>query len=130
MTDANVIALMLDRLQGVPGISTLEEAWFAKPLDDLGADTPALLPYLSGEDADEVADLRQTQLVVQTFDLWLICPRAQFKPLRDEVRRALKGWQPSERHTLMSYVNGRTENIIGPMIWWRERWQTSSHIRA
>lgn len=128
--DGDITPQLVERLRSIPGVVTIDEAWFAKPLDDLGAETPAILPYLAGDDGSEVMDLRQTQRLSQTYGIWIICPRAQFRRMRQDVRNALKSWAPSERHEPMFYSGGRLEEVTGPLTWWREQWETAAHISA
>lgn len=122
-----VIARISDQC---PIFATVDEAWFAKPIDDLGAETPAALVYLANDNpAGEVETLRPVQAVTLTYGVWILAPRDQFREARQQVRAALFGHAIGETHAPLGYAGGETADIRGEFVWWREFWATGTHLR-
>ncbi|SDL77753.1 hypothetical protein SAMN05661010_02520 [Modicisalibacter muralis] len=126
----DVIDAVIDRVRTqCPIFATVDEAWFAAPIDDLGAETPAALIYLAEDGvAGEAETLRPVQAVTLTYGLWILCPHAQFRQARSEVRAALFGHAIDEIHNPLEYRGGQTTDIRGEFIWWREFWTTDTWL--
>lgn len=131
MNDPDITPLVLERIRAeTSGFQTIDEAWFAAPIDDFGAQTPACLAYLAEDGADgEPETLRPVQAITLSYGLWIVTPRDQFRDLRQSIREALFGWQPSEHHDPLAYRGGQTTDIRGEFVWWREFWTTDTHLR-
>jgi hypothetical protein len=114
-----------------PDVQTLDEAWFAEPLEDLDSDLPAVMVYLAKEDALEPAQtLRPVQRVRYTYGVWLVSTRDQFKTQRAEISSALFGYQLSEDSDPIEYQGGSSRDIKGDLIWWLEFWSYDTHKRG
>lgn len=130
MNDPDITESVIERLRAQCDFATLDNAWFAEPIDDLGADLPACLVYLAEDVASGDAEtLRPVQPLTMVFGLWLICPRTQFRGKRHEIREALFGHGFGERFNPMEYQGGQTTDIRGEFIWWREFWNVDTHLR-
>ncbi|GAA3704333.1 hypothetical protein GCM10022421_08940 [Oceanisphaera sediminis] len=130
--DHDVIEPLLAHLaQQCPDIPTIDEAWFAAPLDRFDEQCPAVMPYLAEERIrGPVATLRPVQPVSLVYGLWIVCPRAVFRTVRQNVADALFGHQFSERHDPAAYMGGKVDDIRGNLIWWQEFWTVDSHRRT
>lgn len=127
----DVIDAVITRIRDqCPVFATVDEAWFAQPIDDLHAETPAALVYLANDNpAGEVETLRPVQQVGLTYGVWILAPRAQFREAREQVRAALFGHDIDPEHNPMGYAGGETTDIRGEFIWWREFWVTETWLR-
>lgn len=132
MNDIDIIDDLLARLRAeCPGLVTVEEAWFAAPLDRFDEQTPAAFAYLAEDAAaGDIETLRPVQAVTLTYGIWLVCPRDAFRPQRQAIRQALFGHGFSPLHDPMAYRGGQTTDIRGELIWWREYWTTTTRVRA
>ncbi|MED5558302.1 hypothetical protein [Halomonas sp. 15WGF] len=132
MNDPDIIDQLLARVRDqCPGLATVEEAWFAEPIDHFETQTPAALAYLAEDGADDAPNtLRPVQPITLTYGLWLVCKRADFKSQRQAIRSALMGYGFSQYHNPMAYRGGQTTDIRGDFIWWREFWTVSTHLRG
>lgn len=130
--DPDIIDALLAHLQQqIPTAPTIEEAWFAEALDQFEEQTPAILPYLAEERPyGEPETLRPVQRVRLVYGVWLVCPREQFREMRQALQQALFGHQFSEQHNPAAYMGGKTEQIVGQYIWWREFWAIDTHRRG
>ncbi|SDF72758.1 hypothetical protein SAMN05216571_101411 [Onishia taeanensis] len=130
MNDPDITQLLIGRIKDqCPGFATVEEAWFAAPIDDFDAATPAVLPYLADDGAaGEVETLRPKQKISMTYGVWLVCKRAEFKAQRQALREALFGYGFSEMHDPIAYRGGETTDIRGDLIWWREFWTVGTWL--
>jgi hypothetical protein len=131
MTDPDIIDDLLSRLRDkCPGIATVQEAWFADPIDNFEAQTPAALAYFAEDAAKgDAQTTRPVQEVRLTYGIWLVCKRDQFKAQRQALREALMGRGFSPQHNPMQYRGGQTTDIRGELIWWREFWTTDTWLR-
>ncbi|MGJ8518446.1 phage tail terminator protein [Carnimonas bestiolae] len=128
----SAIGILIDRLRElVPQLKTVDEAWFAQPIDDLGDEVPAGLPYLAGEGANsDIATLRPIQQMEQTYGLWIVAPRDIFGEVRKQIRLALFGHQLSQYHNPLQYGQGGQMDVKGRYVWWHETWTTTTHYRV
>lgn len=127
----DVITPLLERLALIPEAVTVEEAWFAEPLERFDEQTPALMPYLAEERATgEPQTLRPVQQVTLVYGLWIVCRREDFRPLRQSVSDVLFGHQFGEQHNPAAYLGGKVHNIVGDLIWWQESWAIETHRRG
>lgn len=114
-----------------PELQTLEQAWFAEPLEDLDSELPAAMVYLAKEDALEAAQtLRPVQRVRYTYGVWLVSTRHQFKAQRAAISSALFGYQLSADSDPIEYQGGSSRDIKGHLIWWLEFWTYDTHKRG
>lgn len=132
MNDPDIIDQLLQRVRDqCPDLVNVDEAWFAEPLDNFDTQTPAALAYLAEDTADNPPEtLRPVQPVTLTYGIWLVCKRSDFKNQRQALRDALMGHAFSEDHNPMAYRGGQTSDIRGELIWWREFWTVSTHLRG
>lgn len=131
MTDPDVIDDLLARIASeCPGLTTVDEAWFADPIDNFDAQTPAALGYLAEDAAAPMETVRPTQRITLTYGIWLVCERPDFRAQRQALRRALMGHGFSERHDSMAYRGGQTTDIRGSLIWWREFWTVDTWLHG
>lgn len=131
MMDPDIIDDLLVRLAGeCPGLVTIDEAWFAEPIDDFDAQTPAALAYLAEDAGEALETLRPTQRVTLTYGIWLVCERADFRTQRQALRSALMGHVFSEHHDPVAYRGGQTTDIRGALIWWREFWTVDTWLHG
>lgn len=130
MQDPDVIDELIDRVRDqCPDLATVEEAWFASPIDDFNAQTPAALPYLAEDGASgEIETLRPKQAVTMTYGVWLVCKRAEFRAQRQALREALFGHGFTPTHDPAAYQGGKTVDIRGELIWWREYWDVGTWL--
>lgn len=126
------IADIIARIQAqCPDIETVEEAWFAAPLEDLGAELPAAMIYLQKEDPLGPANtLQPKQPTRWTYGVWLVCNRDQFREQRKSISDALFSYQPTEHTNPMEYQGGALQDIKGDLIWWLESWSYDTHKRG
>ena len=124
MNDPDVIDQLIQYVRDTcPRMATVEEAWFAEPLDHFDTQAPAALLYLAEDTAQGDAEtLRPIQQIRLTYGIWQVCKRADFRPQRQALRDALMGWAASDEHNPMQYRGGQTTDIRGELIWWREFW--------
>ncbi|MDT8895479.1 hypothetical protein RSO41_12515 [Halomonas sp. I1] len=132
MTDPDIIDAMLQRVRDqCPGLAIVDEAWFAAPLDDFDAQTPAALIYLAEDSAaGEPETIRPTQRITLSYGIWLVTKRSDFRSQRQALRQALMGWEPTEEHEPVAYRGGQTTDIRGELIWWREFWNVDTWLRG
>ncbi|CBV44064.1 hypothetical protein [Halomonas elongata] len=132
MNDPDIIDAMLQRVRDqCPGLATVEEAWFAEPIDNFDAQTPAAAIYLAEDGAaSEPETIRPTQRITLSYGIWLVTKRADFRPQRQALRSALMGWEPTEEHEPVAYRGGQTTDIRGELIWWREFWNVDTWLRG
>lgn len=131
MMDPDIIDDLLARLASeCPGLVTIDEAWFAEPIDDFDAQTPAALAYLAEDAGEALETLRPTQRVTLTYGIWLVCERADFRAQRQALRSALMGHVFSEHHDPAAYRGGQTTDIRGALIWWREFWTVDTWLHG
>ncbi|SHL49822.1 phage tail terminator protein [Halomonas caseinilytica] len=132
MTDPDIIDAMIQRVRDqCPGLATVDEAWFAEPIDNLDAQTPAALIYLAEDSASgDMETIRPTQRITLSYGIWLVCKRPDFRPQRHAIRQALFGHGFSETHDSMAYRGGQTTDIRGELIWWREFWNVDTWLRG
>lgn len=131
MTDPDIIDDLLARLRDkCPAMATVDEAWFAAPIDDFDAQTPAALAYLAEDTArGDAQTTRPVQEIRLTYGIWLVCKRSEFRGQRQALREALMGHGFSPHHNPMQYRGGQTTDIRGEFIWWREFWTTDTWLR-
>lgn len=131
MNEPDIIEQLVARLQAeCPGLVTVEEAWFAAPLDHFDSQTPAAMPYLAEDIAPNPPQTtRPVQGVTLTYGLWLVCKRSEFRAQRVAIRRALFGHVFGEQHNPMAYRGGEANDIRGELIWWREFWTVGTWLR-
>ncbi len=131
MTDPDIIDDLIARITAeCPGLATVDEAWFAAPIDHFDSQTPAVLAYLAEDGpAGEIETIRPRQRITLTYGLWLVCHRAEFRPQRAALRAALMGHGFSPHHDAMAYRGGQTTDIRGTLIWWREFWTVDTWLR-
>lgn len=131
MTDPDIIDDLLTRLrEQCPGMATVQEAWFAEPIDNFDAQTPAALAYFAEDVAKgDAQTTRPVQEIRLTYGIWLVCKRSDFKAQRQALRAALMGHGFSPQHNPMQYRGGQTTDIRGELIWWREFWTTDTWLR-
>lgn len=131
MTDPDIIDDLLARIASqCPGLTTVSEAWFAEPIDNFGAQTPAALPYLAEDSANELETICSRQRLRLTYGIWLVCERDDFRTQRQALRTALMGHGFSEHHDPMAYRGGQAADIRGELIWWREFWTVDTWLRG
>lgn len=132
MTDPDIIDALIARVTAeCPGLATVDEAWFAEPIDHFDSQTPAALIYLAEDgQAGPLETLRPVQRVTLTYGVWLVCHRAEFRGQRHSIRTALMGHEFSEEHEPMAYRGGQTTDIRGTLIWWREFWIVDTWLRG
>ena len=130
--DYDVIEPLLAQLTaGCPSAATVEEAWFAAPLDHFDVQCPAVLAYLAEErPAGSTETLRPVQRVTLVYGVWLVCSRAEFRTVRQQVSDALFGHQFGEEYEPAVYIGGKVDDIRGDYIWWREFWAIDTWRRA
>ena len=130
--DYDVIEALLAKLAiDCPSAETVDEAWFAAPLDNLDQECPAILAYLAEErPAGSVETLRPVQRVTLVYGIWLVCSRADFRIVRQQVSDSLFGHQFGERYDPTVYMGGKVDDIRGDLIWWREYWSIDTWRRA
>lgn len=128
----DVIEQLLARIaQQCPDIPTIEEAWFAAPLDRFDEQCPAALAYLAEErPRGELETLRPVQAVTLVYGVWIVSPRVGFRVVRQRIADALHGHQFSEQHQPAAYMGGKTDDIRGDYIWWREYWSIDTWRRS
>ena len=131
MTDPDIIDDLLQHIRAqCPGLITVEEAWFAEPIDSFQEETPAAMVYLAEDSAaGDVETLRPVQKVTLTYGIWLLCERKDFRAQRQALRECLMGWGATETHEPMGYRGGQTTDIRGHLIWWREFWNVDTWLR-
>ncbi len=131
MSDPDVIDDLIQRVRDqCPGMSTVEEAWFADPLDHFDTQAPAALVYLAEDGAQgDAQTTRPVQPLRLTYGIWLVCKRADFRPQRQALRETLMGHCFSPHHNPMQYRGGQTNDIRGELIWWREFWTIDTWLR-
>ncbi|KAA0015499.1 hypothetical protein F0A16_20650 [Salinicola corii] len=122
---------VIDRLHAeCPLLQSVNEAWFAEPIDDLSEELPAAFVYLDSDTAEGGAEtLRPVQAATQMYGVWLVAPRDQFRELRKQVRAALFAHDFSPYHDPMEYRSGQQADVKGRYVWWLEMWSTDTHIR-
>jgi len=127
----DVIDAVIARINAeCPVFVTVDEAWFAQPIDDLGAETPAALVYLANDNAaGEIETLRPVQATTLSYGVWILAPRAQFREARRQVRAALFGHAVDADHNPFGFAGGETADIRGEFVWWREFWTTDTWLR-
>lgn len=114
-----------------PELITVDEAWFAAPLEDLDAEIPAAMPYLQKEDPLGPANtLQPKQPTRWTYGVWLVCYRHQFRDQRAALSHAIFGYQPDEHTNPMEYQGGALQDIKGDLVWWLESWSYDTHKRG
>lgn len=131
MNDPDVIDDLLTHLRDqCPGMATVDEAWFAEPIDNFELQTPAALAYFAEDVAKgDAQTTRPVQEIRLTYGIWLVCKRADFRAQRQVLREALMGHGFSPQHNPMQYRGGQTNDIRGELIWWREFWTTDTWLR-
>lgn len=132
MNDPDIIDQLLQHVRDqCPGLVTVDEAWFAEPIDHFDAQTPATLIYLAEDGAESgIRKLQPAQQITLSYGIWLVGDRQLFKPQRLAIKDALLGWVPSEQYSAMAYSKGKTEDIRGSLIWWREFWEVQTTLRG
>jgi len=132
MSDPDIIDGLLARISAqASGLATVQEAWFASPIDDFRSQTPAALPYLAEDSAEGgIETLRPVQRISLTYGIWLVCERADFRAQRNALRQALMGHVFTQHHEPMAYRGGQTTDIRGHLIWWREFWTVDTWLRG
>jgi len=132
MSDPDVIDALIARVGAqCPMLATVDEAWFAEPVDHFDTQAPAALIYLAEDAAaGELETIRPTQRVRLTYGIWLVTKRAGFRAERQALRECLMGWEPSPEHEPMAYRGGQTTDIRGELIWWREFWTLDTWLRG
>lgn len=131
MTDPDVIDDLLARIASeCPGLTTVDEAWFAEPIDNFDTQTPAALAYLAEDTAARPETIRPTQRITLTYGIWLVCERDDFRAQRQALRTALMGHGFSEHHDPLVYRGGQTTDIRGHLIWWREFWTVDTWLHG
>lgn len=132
MNDPDIIEALISRVAAqCPGLVTVDEAWFAEPIDHFDAQTPAALIYLAEDSqAGSLETLRPVQRITMTYGLWLVCHRDAFRAQRQAIRTALLGHGFSDQHEPMAYRGGQTTDIRGTLIWWREFWTVDTWLRS
>lgn len=127
----DVTDLIIERLRAAcPSLRTVDEAWFASPIDDLDTEIPAAMPYLSSDDMTSNAETtRPVQQISQSYGLFIVAPRDVFKSVRKEIRQALFGYQVGQYHNPIQYGEGRQVDLKGQYIWWHETWTLTTHYR-
>lgn len=132
MTDPDVIDALIARIAAeCPDLATVDEAWFAEPIDHFDSQTPAALIYLAEDAAaGELETQRPTQRVRLTYGIWLVTKRDGFRAERQAIRECLMGWEPSPEHEPMGYRGGQTTDIRGELIWWREFWTLDTWLHG
>ncbi|WP_413614754.1 hypothetical protein MRB56_12665 [Halomonas cupida] len=130
MNDPDITDAIIERLREQCDFATLDNAWFAEPLERFGEETPACLVYLAEDSASGQAEtLRPIQPVTMVYGVWLVCPEEQFKAKRGEIRRALFGHTFGEAFDPMEYQAGKVADIRGRFVWWREFWTVDTRLR-
>ena len=126
----DIIELLLERIRSAcPMAVTVEEAWFAAPLDHFDEQCPAVMAYLAEERAmSDPETIRVRQPVRLIYGVWLVCQRADFRAARQQLKAALMGHVFSEQHDVMFYHGGKIDDIKGDLIWWREFWATDTYL--
>lgn len=125
----DIIEPLLQHIQAeCPIAVTVDEAWFAEPLDHFDEQCPAVLVYLAEErPTGDPETIRARQPIRLIYGVWLVCRRADFRAARDQLKRALMGHVFSQQHDVMLFHGGKTDDIKGDLIWWREFWATDTH---
>ena len=131
MSDYDVIDDLIALVRSeCPGLATVEEAWFASPIDHFDSQTPACLIYLAEDAADEAETMRSVQRVTLSYGLWLVCSRDDFRAQRASIRKVLHGHMFSEQYDPLSYRGGQTTDIRGEYVWWREFWTVDTWLHS
>lgn len=132
MSDPDIIAALIQRIATeCQGLATVDEAWFAEPIDHFDSQTPAALVYLAEDSAaGGLETIRPVQHITLTYGIWLVCHREAFRTQRHAIRQALMGHGFSEHHNPMAYRGGQTTDIRGSLIWWREFWTVDTWLRS
>ena len=132
MSDPDVIDALIARVAAqCPMLATVDEAWFAEPIDHFDSQTPAALIYLAEDGAvGQPETQRPVQRIRLTYGIWLVTKRATFRADRQALRSCLMGWEPSPEHEPLVYRGGQTTDIRGELIWWREFWTLDTWLRG
>lgn len=130
MTEIDIIDPLIVRVKALcPELESVEEAWFHKPLDDYSAQLPMACPYLVGEVATSDAEtLRPRQQVRLRYGVWLVARREDFRARKEELYRALFGYQGSEHHDPLQFHSAKVEDIKGSIVWWISYWETDTRM--
>jgi hypothetical protein len=124
MVDCDITPALEARIDSeCPGFATVDEAWFSDWVDDYSEETPAAYVYLAEDSAEKPNELGQRQATAQVYGVYIICETGDtFRAQREEVRKALFGWQPVENGAVMAFHSGQMQEIRGRYIQWREYW--------
>ncbi len=110
--------------------STIKHAWSTEPLDDLKADTPAVLVF-PGPDTVRPTELDGfvAQYVAKHLHCFVVAKHANIDARKDEVRAVALGWQFNASHDEMELLSGEPVSLKGDYIWWLDIFITRTQIR-
>jgi hypothetical protein len=50
--------------------------------------------------------------------------------VRDQIKAALIGWEPSATHDPVEFIGGEIVNITGGVTWWKDTYETLTYNRS
>lgn len=136
---ADLIARLQAQLQAPAGdFVTVEPAWQMSTLKDPYSQAPAAYVYLHAEGAAGDADPQTTcprQRVSLVYGVYLVVSADDFSARAQDVRQALFGWVPSERHEPMALrsgerINNGAEGIGEPFVQYRQLWSVDTWLMS
>lgn len=128
MDDYDITEALIARIKAeCPGFVYVDEAWFSEPIDDYNKQTPSALVYLAEDAAGPVNELATRQDALQSYGVFYVVEAGStFRAQRNQVRKALFGWQPAGGSNVMAFGGGAMSEIRGRYAWWREYWNLTT----
>jgi hypothetical protein len=108
----------------------IDHAWTAEPLDDLNAETPALMLLPGPISAPpNRGDMHVSQMAQEQLHCDIVCEHNELDALRSQLLEQVLGMELTQHHSMMEYLSGNAQGVNGRYIWWRDIFVTEQLYR-